>query len=236
VLIPLATVQRCNGQGRAHSRAVRYRDHVEQGYERNASRLLIDKLAHSVKRILVLHDFDVTGFSIFGTLGTNNRRYTFENVAPLIDIGLRLDDVGSMNLEFEPVTISVDWRKRAATLRRHGATEEEIAFLRNRRVERNAMTSRQLVDFIEAKFAVHGVTKLIPNEAVIEWHARRSIEQELIERTIMKNSGEIAEQAKNAALPPNLRNQIKAALEENPAMPWDAAVAQIIHGIYGQKP
>jgi hypothetical protein len=44
-----------------------------------------------------------------------------------------------MDLESEPVTVSGDWAKRAATLLRHGATDDEIAFLRNRRVELNAM-------------------------------------------------------------------------------------------------
>jgi hypothetical protein len=36
------------------------------------------------------------------------------------------------------------------TLKRHGATEEEIAFLRNDRVELNAVTSRQLIDLSKA--------------------------------------------------------------------------------------
>ena len=88
-----------------------------KGMSVTASRLLIDRLSHSVRRILVLHDFDVTGFSIFGTLGASNRRYRFENVAPLIDIGLRLSDAQAMNLESEPVAVSGNWRKRAATLR-----------------------------------------------------------------------------------------------------------------------
>jgi DNA topoisomerase VI subunit B len=199
-----------------------------KGMSVTAARLLIDKLARRVKRVLVLHDFDVTGFSIFGTLGTDSRRYTFENVAPLIDIGLRLADVQSMNLESEPVAVGGNWEKRAATLRRHGAAEDEIAFLRNRRVELNAMTSRQLVDFIETKFAEHNVTKIIPEDTVIERHARRTIEQRLLERAIAKISGEIAEQAKTADLPADLRDQIAAFFEEQPNLPWDEAVAQII--------
>jgi hypothetical protein len=73
-----------------------------------------------------------------------------------------------MYLESEPVTVTGDWAKRAATLRRHGAIDDEIAFLRNRRVELNAMTYRQLIDFVEAKFAEHNVTKLIPDQNVIE--------------------------------------------------------------------
>ena len=116
-----------------------------KGMSVTASRMLLDQLSdRGVKRILVLHDFDVSGFSIFGTLGTSGRRYRFTNDVPLIDLGLRLDQVEEMDLESEPVPVKDDWEKRAATLERHGATATEIDFLRNRRVEMNAMTSRQL--------------------------------------------------------------------------------------------
>ena len=58
--------------------------------------------------------------------------------------------------------VAGDWEKRAVTLKKHGATAEEIKFLRTKRVEINAMTSRQLVDFIEAQMAAHGVARVIP--------------------------------------------------------------------------
>jgi hypothetical protein len=55
-----------------------------------AARRLIDSLSGRVDRILVLHDFDIAGFSIFGTLGTSNRRYRFDTKKlPIFDIGLR---------------------------------------------------------------------------------------------------------------------------------------------------
>ena len=56
-----------------------------------------------IDRILVAHDFDVSGFGIFSTLGTDSRRYTFTgDRLPIIDIGLRLTDIREMNLESEP--------------------------------------------------------------------------------------------------------------------------------------
>ena len=149
-----------------------------KGMSTTAARLLLDRLAPEVDRVFVLHDFDVSGFSIFGTLASSGRRYTYTNDVPLIDIGLRLTDVAAMDLQAERVTVS-DWYARAATLRRHGATDQEIEFLSRRRVELNAMTSRQFIEFIEAKFAEHGVEKALPNAAVVEAHARRLIEQRL---------------------------------------------------------
>ena len=62
----------------------------------------------------------------FGTLGTSNRRYSFVNDVPVVDIGLRLQDVEEMGLESEPTDVSGNWWKREETLRRHGATAEEI--------------------------------------------------------------------------------------------------------------
>jgi hypothetical protein len=113
-----------------------------KGMSVTAARLLLDELAvRGIARILVLHDFDVSGFSIFGTLGTSNRRYRFSNRVKLIDIGLRLVDVEAMGLGSEPAMISGNWQTRVGTLLRHGATKEEIAFLQDERVELNAMTS-----------------------------------------------------------------------------------------------
>jgi hypothetical protein len=52
--------------------------------------------------------------------------------------------------------------KRAANMRRNGATDEEIEFLLDRRVELNAMTSDQFVEFIERGLTEHGVRKVVP--------------------------------------------------------------------------
>jgi hypothetical protein len=200
-----------------------------KGMSVTAARMLVDKLTPYVDNIFVLHDFDISGFSICGTLGTDSRRYVFENAPPMRDLGLRLADVLAMNLQSEPVPAKPnEWPSRVTTLRRHGATPEEIDFLRRRRVELNAMTSRQLVDFIEAGLTAHGVTKLIPDEAIIEQHARRVIEAQLTDQAMAKIAGEIAERAKKIALPANLRERIEAVFEEEPAMPWDVAVARIV--------
>ena len=106
-----------------------------------------------------------------GTLGTDSRRYTFENDLDdvIVDIGLRLEDIEEMGLEAETVEVK-NHEARRETLERHGATDEEIEFLAPedededcRRVELNAMTSRQLVDFVEGKLEFYGVAKVIPH-------------------------------------------------------------------------
>jgi hypothetical protein len=71
----------------------------------------------------------------------------------VIDLGLRLEDIGK--LQSEDVFIEQD---AAANLRKNGATEEEIAWLlKGKRVELNAFASDELIAFIERKLAEHGI-------------------------------------------------------------------------------
>lgn len=199
-----------------------------KGMSVTAARILLDRLAQHIDRVMVLHDFDVTGFSIFGTLCGDGRRYTFTNNVPVIDIGLRLDDVKEMSLESEPVESSGDWDMRAATLRRHGASTEEIEFLKNQRVELNAMVAPVFVDFLERKLVEHGVCKVVPDSVTIEFHARRVIEQVLAEEALEKLKDELQEKSSAISLPDDLERQVANLLRDNPAIPWDHAVAQCV--------
>ena len=114
-----------------------------KGLSVTAARMLLDRLsARGVEKVLVLHDFDVSGFSIFGTLGTDGRRYSFQNTVPLVDIGLRLTDVETLGLESEPVKVEGDLEKRKRTLHRHGATPDEIAFLLDEQKRRKNLAGR----------------------------------------------------------------------------------------------
>jgi hypothetical protein len=202
-----------------------------KGMSVTAARKLLDELTPFVDNILVLHDFDRSGFSICGTLGTDSRRYWFFNKPPIRDIGLRLADVVEMDLQSEPVPSvgGVEWAQRADTLRRHGATPEEISFLRNRRVEINAMTSRQIIDFIEKKFAEHGVKKLIPDDETLDQHARRVIKDRLTKDILDTFTADIERDTGGAELPKDFRQQVERVLEEHPELPWDAAVALILN-------
>jgi hypothetical protein len=74
-----------------------------KGMSVTAARMLIDHLVDAVENVFVLHDHDISGFSICGTLGRDSRRYRFVNRVKLIDLGLRLTDVERMSLESEPV-------------------------------------------------------------------------------------------------------------------------------------
>jgi len=198
-----------------------------KGVSVTAARLLLDRLAPRIDKVIVIHDFDVSGFTIFGTLGSDGRRYSFENEVPLVDAGLRLSDVVEMDLQSEPVEISGDWDTRAATLFGHGATREEINFLENYRVELNEMPADVFVAFVERKLTEHGVRKVVPDDSVLVEHARSVMARDLINKEISKVRDKAVADAAAVVLPADLRERLRAVLKRQPDVPWDVAVADI---------
>ena len=136
-----------------------------KGMGTTAVRALIESLCREVK-ILVLHDFDKSGFSIVGTLTRDTRRYEFAVAPQVIDLGLRLSDVEQWDLQSEVVAYKSD---PEYNLSLNGATAEEIEFLRGesawrhfrgRRVELSAFTSDAFVEWLESKLEDQGVVKV----------------------------------------------------------------------------
>ena len=198
-----------------------------KGMSTTAARLLLDRLAPRIDKVLVAHDFDVSGFSIFGTLGSDGRRYQFHNEVHIVDIGLRLSDVEAMGLDSEPVETSGDWSARSATLSAHGASVTEIKFLRHRRVELNAMPADMFVRFLERKLVEHGVGKVVPDNDVLEQHARHVLTRALTNKALDAIRAKAESDAASVALPSNLHRQVLGALKLRPDVPWDFAVADI---------
>src|SRR2546429_408280 len=50
-------------------------------------------------------DFDIAGFSIGKTVGSDTRRYSFRNRIRVVDLGLRLAGVRTLDLESEVVSL-----------------------------------------------------------------------------------------------------------------------------------
>jgi hypothetical protein len=191
-----------------------------------AARILVDRLcgANGIP-LLVLHDFDKSGFSILGTLRRNNRRYRFRNRVQLIDLGLRLADVEEQRLEAEDVFLNYSEKIRA-NLRSNGATPEEINFLCGGvRVELNALGSRELVDWIEGKLKHHGVKKVVPDDEVLECAYKRAFVRQSVHLALPEVKESAKQQLRESGVPKDLRRLVEAEVASDPGMPWDAAVA-----------
>jgi hypothetical protein len=103
-----------------------------------AARELVDRLCSNSVPLLVLHDFDSAGIIIKDTLENDTRRYSYSSPPNVIDLGLHYGDISGLPSEPNNSNISDERLAQA------GLGQGAIDFLRNQRVELNAMTSRQL--------------------------------------------------------------------------------------------
>jgi hypothetical protein len=194
-----------------------------KGMSVTASRELVEQIcaAHEIP-LLVLHDFDKAGFSIVGTLRRDTRRYTFRSKFEVIDLGLRLEDVGGLETE------DVYFDNAPATrgnLKLNGATPEEIDFLLHRRVELNALASEDLVSWIERKLDEHGIEKVVPDNTELADAYQRMRLQAAAQAKIDELIEKMARQT--VAAPDDLAEQIHQKLENDPELSWDAALREI---------
>jgi hypothetical protein len=204
-----------------------------KGMSVTSARQLVDRLSQDGVTILVLHDFDKAGFSIFNTLGSDTRRYTFTTAPQMIDLGLRLDDVKAMRLADEPVEYDGKIDPRG-NLRESGATEDECNYLVSgrssgrwcgKRVELNAMTSDQILTWLEGKLTVAGVTKLVPDLAVLEAAYRRAGRRAAVQQVIDQAIQDYDESA--VIIPSDLPDRVSALLAKNTATAWDDAIWEL---------
>ncbi len=197
-----------------------------KGMSTVATRTLVDHLAQKDVTVLILHDFDLPGLTIAHTLSHDSDRYRFESDPHVIDLGLRLKDVKAMSLQSEPVEYRQNKDPREKFYEQdYNATDKELNFLVERqvsrkvwtgkRVELNAMTSRQFIDWLEGKLKQHGVQKIIPDQETLTqaWHnarLRHRINEELsnvLKATPKKDAMQV---------PANLGSRLRKYLAEYP--------------------
>ena len=200
-----------------------------KGMSVTAARTLIDKTcARYHIPLLILHDFDVSGFSIAKTLVTDTRRFSFKSKFRTVDLGLRLTDVQELGLESEPVSFgSVSPYKIRERLKTNGATADEIAFLmEGQRVELNAMTSDQFVAFVERKLTEAGIAQIVPPKDQLDEAYRLFARSKLVEEAVEEFIKEMP--AGTIAVPDDLNAQVRDFLDENPESPWEEAVRYVV--------
>jgi hypothetical protein len=121
-----------------------------------------------------------------------------------------------------------------SNLRLNGASEAEIRFMfrdfdalrSTRRVELNAMTSPQFVAFVERKLQENGVAKIVPDKDLLT-ESYRAMERGRLLQEVTKEQVDKIDPEKIKP-PDNLESRVRALLEQQPALRWDAALAQIV--------
>lgn len=195
-----------------------------KGYSSTAARSLVEAL-HGT-RMFVLHDFDKDGLGILHTLRHDTERYQFRSPPDVVDLGLRLTDVEAEDLDAEPVSYRRETRR---TLRRYGATADELEFLvdRGQRVELNAFTSDRFVVWLERKLTAHGAKKLIPEDAILAAAYRRAVMRQHVNEGLEDLEAKAREVADAVPIPKALAREVKLCLRNKPTLAWDDAVAEL---------
>jgi hypothetical protein len=210
-----------------------------KGLSNTAARTLIDEVCgkHNLP-LYVLHDFDLYGFRILGTLKRNTKRYQWKHAVKVIDLGLGLEDVQKYGLLAERCECKDSDANRRG-LQKNSATEEEIDFLcSGQRVELNAFNTEDLIDWIESKLDEHGVKKIIPDKETLERAYRRARYKADFEERIKEARAQLeAEWAEKVAeyaneggrlkVPKALAAKVGKFLDRNRQLSWEGAVIWI---------
>jgi hypothetical protein len=197
-----------------------------KGVSVTAARRLIDDICGDNDiPLFVLHDFDIAGFMISGTLQRDTRRYQFRNAIKVIDLGLRLQDITELEREPAAATRTTEYILREQ-LGENGATHAEIDILIKERVELNAMASDDLIEMVEIKLKNYGLKKVIPDDGLLAkvyqaFHRSQQLREQFEEIE------DKFEQTK-VKVPKNLRKQVKAILNEHDDLRWDDAVQIVV--------
>jgi hypothetical protein len=209
-----------------------------KGMGTTAARTLVERLS-AATTILVLHDFDKSGFSIVGTLTRDTRRYQYETDPRVVDLGLRLADVVQWKLQAEAVAYTSDPREN---LELNGATLKEVEFLRGdrthewsrrqhyagKRVELNAFTSDQFVKWLESKLKQQKIKKLVPDEETLERVYRRAASIHRYQEIIDRAKEEVTSYAEALKVPKGLKKSLMKRLSRNPSLAWDQALVAFL--------
>jgi hypothetical protein len=179
--------------------------------------------------LLVLHDFDSAGIIIADTLKNDTRRYSYDNSPKVIDLGLRFDDIGDLTPEPHRSAISNERLAEA------GLADDAIDFLSDQRVELNAMTSRQLVDFVEAKLKQHNIGKIIPAGTTLADAYRMFVASDRLSEAFEEIKENLGDEP-DVPAPDDLEAQIRARLQRQPDITWHHAIRLIVNSKSGDDP
>jgi hypothetical protein len=206
---------------------------TSKGFASRATRDVFDALGETDELIMFfcVHDADAYGTMIYQTLQGATRARAARKVK-VINLGLEPAQAVEMGLEPEDVAES-DGEKAVADY----VPDEWREWLQTHRVELNAMTSRQFIDWVDAGIAPYA-GKLIPPLEVITGRVAKQVEAVVradeTERVLAEAGIDGLVARKVAALAPaveaagrTITRDVARALKRNPQEPWSAPAVRI---------
>ena len=209
-----------------------------KGFSTRAARDLIDKLVEHDEPIKVFcaHDADASGTMIYQTLQEATKARGARKIE-IVNIGLEPWEAVAMGLEVETFAQGdnrkpvADYVRRAR--QRRGTNWEE--WLQTHRVELNAMTTPELIEWLDDKMEKHGDGKLIPPVYVLVEELMAKTEQRLraeITASVLSEAGleaRVAAAMAALSLPDgdNLRRGVAEMFEDEPERDWRAHIEAV---------
>ena len=212
-----------------------------KGFSTRAARDLIDKLVEHDEPIKVFcaHDADASGSMIHQTLQEATRARLARKIE-VVNIGLEPWEAIEMGLEVETFDRGKNRRPVADYVVLHDDDEEDWAdWLQTHRVELNAMTTPELLAWLDEKMEMHGDGKLIPPDAVLTHELATGTETRLrrkITADILREAGfeaRVTAAIAAVSLPDgaSLRDGIAKLFEDEPEAAWRDHIEAIADGL-----
>lgn len=178
--------------------------------------------------LFIAHDFDPSGFSIAARLTTVSDwareqeliKYEFKNAINVIDLGLRLTDVEKYDLKSEA------FKFRGMPGETNATPEERKFFQGGRRVELNAFSAPQFIEWLTTGIKTHlGSKRFVPaDDDVLVKAYRRALAIAKINHAMrVAHENAIEEFADYEIDPADIRRKLESMQEcyHGVGMPWD---------------
>jgi hypothetical protein len=195
------------------------------GFSTRAAKDLIDKLAEHDEPVDVYaaHDADGYGGMIYQTLQEATKARGARKIR-IINFGLEPWEAVEMGLEVETLEKTDNLRPVANYIRKRRDGDYWVKWLQTHRVELNAMTTPQLIAWLDEKMAAYASGKLIPPPNVLE--------QELADRIESKVRAAITERILREA---KFDEQVATTIAAIRTPPDGAELAREIERLFEQQ-
>jgi hypothetical protein len=203
-----------------------------KGQSVTAARMYVDHVCrvNGGVPLFTVHDMDKPGFEIAQRLTSVSDymrendlvKYEFSNEVDVTDFGLRLTDAQAYGLRSETFRFKGEFPPDTI------ATPEEQVFLRsNRRIELNAFTAPQFIEWITKKLREHlGPKRFVPADGVLANAYRRARAAAEINLAVEKVRAEAIKKAQGSEMSQTLRKRLEKRLKNSPVA-WDAVLYEL---------
>lgn len=219
---------------------------TSKGFASRAARDIIDKLGVTESaepiQFFCIHDADASGTLIYQSIQDETKSRGARDVE-IINLGLDPWEAVEMGLEPEPVEASAKQKPVARYVldydEENGTNWAE--WLQTHRIELNAMTSPQFIEFLDRKIAPH-LGKVVPPAEVLadrlEQRARAELERRWtarvmrrarIDERVERSLGELRPDL--AAEAATLESEVRRSLDANPIELWHQPVERVARKI-----